>query len=64
MFDRPGKGQGDGAPEKERALLIQVDFGREAVGESLEELQLLATSAGAEVAETLIVRRSAPDPAT
>lgn len=64
MFERPGKGQGDGAPEKERALLIQVDFGREAVGESLEELQLLATSAGAEVAETLIVRRGAPDPAT
>ncbi len=55
MLDRPDYG--------ERAILVQVDFGQDAVDERLAELSLLATSAGALVEGVMRCRRRAPDPA-
>ncbi len=55
MLDRPEYG--------ERAILVQVDFGQDAVDERLAELSLLATSAGALVEGVMRCRRRAPDPA-
>ncbi len=63
MFDRPSSGD-PRVPGSERALLIQVDFGQADLADSLEELRLLATSAGAEVVDTLVAKRGSPDPAT
>jgi GTP-binding protein HflX len=51
----------------ERAVLVGVqlpDLTDEQVGASLDELGALADTAGAEVAERVVQRRNAPDPAT
>ncbi len=50
-----------GAPP--RAILVGVDFGRGAFDASLDELALLAESAGDSVVERVVCRRKAPDPA-
>ncbi|QID18577.1 GTPase HflX [Nitrogeniibacter mangrovi] len=55
MFDRPQSG--------ERAVLVQVDFGQDALEERLSELILLAGSAGASVEAVVRGKRRAPDPA-
>lgn len=55
MFDRPQSG--------ERAVLVQIDFGQDAIDERLSELELLAGSAGASVEGVLRAKRRAPDPA-
>jgi GTP-binding protein HflX len=56
MFDRPGGG--------ERALLVHVDFGAPvgADSDAVEELRLLAGSAGATVVGLVTASRSGPDP--
>ncbi|CAH0314650.1 GTPase HflX [Massilia sp. Bi118] len=46
-----------------RAALVGVDFGRGDFTASLEELALLARSAGAEPITTITAKRSSPDPA-
>jgi GTP-binding protein HflX len=46
-----------------RAALVGVDFGKGDFAASLEELGLLAKSAGAEPIITIIGKRSSPDPA-
>jgi GTP-binding protein HflX len=56
MFDRP-ESPGN------RAVLVQLDFGSRGVAEQLAELQLLASSAGAETVAVVQGRRQAPDPA-
>ncbi|MFC5300944.1 GTPase HflX [Azospira restricta] len=56
MFERPAGG--------ERAVIVQLDFGRADLHEDVEEVRLLAESAGAEVAEIVFGRRASPDPAT
>lgn len=63
MFDRPEGGERteDG---RERAVLVQLDFGRRDIEEDLEELRLLADSAGAAVVAEIGGKRSSPDPAT
>lgn len=63
MFDRPVSGEltQDG---RERAVLVQLDFGRRDLEEDLEELRLLADSAGAEVVAEIGGKRSSPDSAT
>ncbi len=55
MFDRPDAG--------ERAVLVQVDFGQDAIDERLSELILLVESAGANVEAVVHGKRRAPDPA-
>jgi GTP-binding protein HflX len=47
----------------ERAVLVSLDFGDTDYAESLEELRLLAESAGVEVATIVEGRRQRPDPA-
>jgi GTPase len=52
---------------RQRALLIGTGFGTNSADEaeaSLEELALLADTAGAEPVETVLQRRTTPDPAT
>jgi len=56
MFDRPDS-------EGNRAVLVQLDFGERGQSERLAELQLLASSAGAETIAVIHGRRQAPDPA-
>ncbi|HEX5804126.1 MAG TPA: GTPase HflX [Azospira sp.] len=56
MLERPAAG--------ERAVIVQLDFGRGELHEEVEEVRLLAESAGAEVAELVSGRRGSPDPAT
>ena len=46
-----------------RAALVGIDFGQGDFGASVEELQLLARSAGAEPVTTITAKRSAPDSA-
>jgi GTP-binding protein HflX len=46
-----------------RAALVGVDFGKEDFAASLEELSLLAKSAGAEPVTTFTAKRSSPDAA-
>jgi len=46
-----------------RAALVGIDFGQGDFAASIEELQLLARSAGAEPVTTITARRSAPDAA-
>jgi len=46
-----------------RAALVGVDFGAVDFSASLEELALLASSAGAEPIDTITAKRNAPDPA-
>ncbi|MDN3519299.1 GTPase HflX [Aquisalimonas lutea] len=54
LFDRPEGG--------ERALLVHLDTEGRGVADALEELRSLAESAGAEVVDTFVSRRKAPDP--
>lgn len=63
MFDRPAVGELT-ASGRERTVLVQLDLGRRFPEEDLEELRLLADSAGAEVVAEVYGRRSAPDSAT
>lgn len=51
-------------PGGERAVIVQLDFGRGDTSEHLEECRLLATSAGAAVCAVLQGRRHGPDAAT
>lgn len=55
MFERPASG--------ERSVAVQLDLGQGCLEERLEELKLLASSAGATVEAVVRGRRSAPDPA-
>lgn len=56
MLDRPQSG--------ERALIVQLDFGENDFAERLEEVRLLAESAGAAVLAEVGGPRRSPDPAT
>ncbi len=56
MLERPAAG--------ERALIVQLDFGRDDLAEQIEEVRLLAESAGAKVCGEVLGRRQSPDPAT
>lgn len=56
MLDRPADG--------DRAVLVGIDPGDPGFRDSLEELKLLATSAGLAVAAVVSGRRERPDPAT
>ncbi|MCP5268738.1 MAG: GTPase HflX [Zoogloeaceae bacterium] len=56
MLERPSAG--------ERAVIVQLDFGRDDIDEQVEEVRLLAESAGAEVCSVVFGRRNSPDPAT
>lgn len=56
MFDRP-------ASEANRAVLVQLDFGVAGLDECLAEFQMLAASAGADIAALVQGRRRAPDSA-
>jgi GTP-binding protein HflX len=55
MFERPARG--------EAAVLVALDFGAADYAESLQELELLAASAGASVRAVVKGRRNRPDPA-
>lgn len=55
MFDRPGGG--------ELAVLVQLDFGQGDIVERLDELKLLAASAGASTVAVVQGRRERPDAA-
>jgi len=55
MFDRPGSGT--------EAVLVGLDFGEADYAESLEEIQLLASSAGVNARALIKGRREQPDPA-
>jgi|SRR5665647_3361701 len=55
MFDRPGSGT--------EAVVVSLDFGEADYAESLQEIQLLAASAGANVRALIKGRRQRPDPA-
>ena len=46
-----------------RAALVGIDFGAGDFKASLEELALLARSAGAEPISTITAKRNSPDPA-
>jgi GTPase len=56
MFDRPSS-------SLNRAILVQLDFGLPGLTERLDELRLLARSAGAEILGEVTGPRRAPDPA-
>jgi GTP-binding protein HflX len=56
MFDRP-------SAASNRAVLVQLDFGERALAERIAELELLASSAGAETVAIVQGRRQSPDPA-
>jgi len=56
MLERPGAG--------ERAVIVQLDFGRDDIAEQLEEVRLLAESAGATLCAEVYGRRHSPDSAT
>jgi GTP-binding protein HflX len=47
----------------QRAALVGIDFGAGDFGASLDELSLLARSAGADPVTTITAKRSSPDPA-
>lgn len=55
MFERPGGG--------EKAVLVQLDLGQGSIGERLDELRLLAASAGAATVAVVQGRRERPDAA-
>ena len=46
---------------KERVLIVQVNFGDLDIEEAIEEVRMLAESAGAEVADVMTCRRDRPD---
>jgi GTPase len=50
-------------PARDRALLVELDFGEGGTKEKLAELKALASSAGAEIADVVTARRAKPDPA-
>ncbi|TAH44157.1 MAG: GTPase HflX [Betaproteobacteria bacterium] len=54
MFERPASG--------ERAVVVQLDLGQDAIDERLSEMKLLVASAGASVQAVIQGRRAAPDP--
>jgi GTPase len=56
MFERPAAG--------ERAVIVQLDFGRNDIPEHLEEVRLLTLSAGASICSEVYGHRRSPDPAT
>ena len=56
MSERPAAG--------ERAVIVQLDFGRDDIPEQLEEVRLLAESAGATRCGEVYGRRQSPDAAT
>jgi GTP-binding protein HflX len=56
MFERPAAG--------ERAVIVQLDFGRDDIAEQLEEVRLLAGSAGAAICSEVYGPRRSPDAAT
>lgn len=56
MFDRPSS-------SANRAVLVQLDFGERGLAERISELELLASSAGAETVAIVQGRRQSPDPA-
>ena len=49
---------------EERAVIVQLDFGRDDLTEQLEEVRLLTRSAGAAVCAVVHGRRHSPDAAT
>jgi hypothetical protein len=49
---------------EERAVIVQLDFGRDDLAEQLEEVRLLTRSAGAAVCAVVHGRRHSPDAAT
>ncbi|MGH8751467.1 MAG: GTPase HflX [Burkholderiales bacterium] len=55
MFERPDNGN--------KAVLVGLDFGESGYEESLQELKLLATSAGVEAVDLIQGKRARPDPA-
>ncbi len=55
MFDRPGSST--------QAVLVSLDFGEPDYAENLEEVQLLASSAGVTALAVIKGRRQRPDPA-
>lgn len=55
MFERPSAG--------ERAVVVQLDFGRRDIQEDMEEVRLLIESAGGQVVAEVTGRRQSPDPA-
>jgi GTP-binding protein HflX len=52
------------ATAEERAVIVQLDFGREDLAEQLAEVRLLTRSAGAAVCAVVQGRRHSPDAAT
>jgi GTP-binding protein HflX len=50
-------------PARDRALLVELDFGQGGSAERLAELKALTRSAGADIADVVIARRAKPDPA-
>jgi len=56
MFERPQAG--------ERALIVQLDFGQGDLADQIEEVRLLAESAGAVVCGEIGGKRRSPDPKT
>ncbi|HJW24534.1 MAG TPA: GTPase HflX [Rhodocyclaceae bacterium] len=56
MLERPAAG--------ERAVIVQLDFGQKDLEDQLEEVRLLAESAGATICSEVGGRRHSPDPAT
>lgn len=56
MIERPAAG--------ERAVIVQLDFGQPDLDDQLEEVRLLAESAGALVVAEVFGRRQSPDPKT
>jgi GTP-binding protein HflX len=56
MIERPAAG--------ERAVIVQIDFGQPDLADQLEEVRLLAESAGGIVVAEVGGRRHSPDPKT
>ncbi|HCZ15780.1 MAG TPA: GTPase HflX [Accumulibacter sp.] len=56
MHERPSGG--------ERAIIVQLDFGRDDIADQLEEVRLLTRSAGATVCAVVHGRRHSPDAAS
>jgi GTP-binding protein HflX len=54
MIERPAAG--------ERAVIVQLDFGQPDLDDQLEEVRLLAESAGGLVVAEVFGRRQSPDP--
>ena len=53
----------DPLPARDRALLVELDFGEGGSAERLAELKALVRSAGADIADVVTARRAKPDPA-